>query len=297
MPGVTVRLWGPHGRRFEAVTNDLGYFTVKGRLRGTYTMRAVLPPGLHSPAAPAAPAEQEVEIHPDECAGAEIVVSSLGTIEGRVVDPDGMGVVAMEVALMPADKPHDLYQIATVDTDEKGRYVFENVPAGVYSVAANYEGPGADRLPYPPTYYPDGGQLTDAARLTLEPAGSVKLEEIRLPPAIRKVSVAGIVRWPDGRPAEGVAVVLGIDEWEHVWADTDANGRYEVTGYEGLRYELVADGEWSDAAAHSEPRELVLGGEDLEIDLVLDHPTGIKTPGEWHRQGSKPLVPLEERPY
>ncbi len=288
MPGVTVRLWGPHGRRFEAVTNGLGYFTVKGRLRGTYTMRAVLPPGLYAPAAPAAPAEQEVEVHPDDCAGAEIVVSSLGTIEGRVVDPDGMGVVSMAVALMPVDKPHDLYQIATADTDEKGRYVFESIPAGVYSMAANHKGPGANGLPYLPTYYPDAGKLTGAAPVTLKPAESVKLEDIRLPPAIRKVSVAGTVRWPDGRPAEGVAVVLGLDEWEGVWADTDANGRYEVTGFEGLRYRLVADGEWIDAAAHSEPRELVLGGEELAIDLVLDHPSEIKTPGEWQRRGGRP---------
>ena len=36
----------------------------------------------------------------------------------------------------------------------------------------------------------------------------------------------------------------------------------------------------------------MLGREELEIDLVLDHPAPIKTPGEWHRQSSKPLVPL-----
>ncbi|HEX5718178.1 MAG TPA: carboxypeptidase-like regulatory domain-containing protein [Thermoanaerobaculia bacterium] len=285
MPGVTVRVWGPRGRRFEAVTNEWGYFTVKGRLRGTYTMRAVMPEGFPTPA------EQEVEVHPDECAGVEIVVSSLGTIQGRVVDLHGKPVESMAVALMPVDKPHDDYQIETADTDEKGRYLFEKIPAGVYLVAANHKGPGAYGPPYQPTYYPHTGKLTNAARVTLEPAGSVKLEDIRLPPPVRKVSVTGTVRWPDGRPVEGVAVVLALNEWDGMSGDTDAEGRYEVTGYEGLRYWLVADGEWVDAVAHSKPQELVLG-EELAIDLVLDHPSDIKTPGEWHRRGSKPLVPL-----
>lgn len=58
----------------------------------------------------------------------------------------------------------------------------------------------------------------------------------------------------------------------------------------GLSYTLVADGEWTDAVAHSAPREVALGHEDQLIDLVLDQAGGIETPAEWHRRGS--LVPL-----
>ena len=284
IPGITVEIEGPHRQRFEAVTNQYGWFTVKGRLAGTYTMRAMLPQG--SPPA----AAQEVEVGPDSCAGAEILVSSLGNVRGRVVDLRGRPVESMEVALMPVDKPHDEHEIETVSTDGEGGYLFEKIPAGAYFVAANPDGPGTYGPPYAPTYYPHADKLAGAGRVTLKPAQDLELEDLRLPPPVREVSVTGTVRWPDGCPVEGVPVVLALSEWDGVSGTTDADGRYEVKGYEGMRYWLVADGEWTDAVSHSEPQEVVLGREELAIDLVLDHPAPIKTPGEWHRR--ERLVPL-----
>lgn len=284
MPGITVRIEGPNSQRFEAVTNEFGYFTVQGRHVGTFTMRAVLPAG--SPPA----AAQEVEVQPDDCGGAEIIVSALGNVRGRVVDLRGRPADSMEVSLMPVDKPHDEHEIATVSTDGEGGYLFEKIPAGAYFVVANPDGPGAYGSPYAPTYYPHAARLAGATRVTLKPAQDLELEDLRLPSPVKEVAVTGTVRWPDGCPVEGVAVVLALSEWDGVSGDTDAAGRYEVKGYEGLRYWLIADGEWSDAVSHSKPQEVVLGRQDLEIDLVLDDPAPIKTPGEWHRSHS--LAPL-----
>lgn len=286
LAGIEVRIEGPGGKRFEAVTDAQGDFTVDGQLEGTYTVRAVLPPG--SPAA----APQTVELVKGECTGAEIVVSSLGTLRGRVVDDARKPVQELSVYLMPAGKPFDDESIVSDSTDEEGRYLFEEVPPGDYILVVNPDGPGVYDPPYPATYHPGVSDLAGAGRVKLEPSATLELRDLRLPPAIREVSVSGVVTWPDGLPAAGIWVVLAYTKWDGVPAETDADGRYELKGLEGLRYLLIADGEWTDAAFHSTPQEVVLDRGDLVINLVLEHSIGIETPGEWHRRGWKPLVPL-----
>jgi len=179
MTGVTVTVEGPRGQRFEAVTDDFGKFTVKGQLEGTYTVRAKVPPGY-----PAA-APQKVEVLKGECEGAEILVTSLGTIQGRVVDAQRKPVNEMKVALMPVDSPYDEYEIALAYTDTEGNYLFEEVPPGVYFLAANPDGPGAYGQAYQPAYYPQASDLDSATRVTLEPSAALELRDIRLSPADR----------------------------------------------------------------------------------------------------------------
>lgn len=68
VPDVTVDIEGPRGERFLVVTDQQGYFEIKGQLAGKYTLRARMPRGL-PPIKP-----QTVEILPGRCAGALLEV-------------------------------------------------------------------------------------------------------------------------------------------------------------------------------------------------------------------------------
>jgi hypothetical protein len=62
--------------------------------------------------------------------------SSTGTVAGTVTDPSGAAVAAATVTL--TDKSTNIPR--TVSTNENGRYILVDVPAGIYDVAVNKQG-------------------------------------------------------------------------------------------------------------------------------------------------------------
>src|SRR5580698_4612655 len=62
--------------------------------------------------------------------------ASTGTVAGTVTDPSGAAVAAATVTL--TDKATNIPR--TVSTNENGRYILVDVPAGTYDVAVNKQG-------------------------------------------------------------------------------------------------------------------------------------------------------------
>ncbi|HEX3525695.1 MAG TPA: carboxypeptidase regulatory-like domain-containing protein [Thermoanaerobaculia bacterium] len=264
--GVTVTAEGPAHQQLTTVTDSNGGFSFAGRFEGDFTVRAAAPEGLP------AIAPRQVTVPAGRCSGVELESSGLASLAGRVVGREGRPVSGVQITLLPLRdaEPRDGEEIRTSDD---GRYLFDHVPPGSYVLAVNPKGT-ADALkpPYPKTFFPRAGSSKEAERIVLRPEEARELPDFAIPPPAAARTITGVVRWPDGRPAAGIQVVLRADRLSsnHVSLGdkTDAKGRFKLTGYEGYTYTLTAM--TKDASAQAEPAEVAVGGKDLHFELVLD---------------------------
>ncbi len=67
----------------------------------------------------------------DQSVLVDVALGERGTMTGQVVDTQGLGVAEQAVALV-----QDGQEIARATTDDRGYFFFENVPGGVYQLAA-----------------------------------------------------------------------------------------------------------------------------------------------------------------
>ena len=270
LAGVVVTVAGRGGQRYLARTDAEGEFEVEGRLEGAYTVRALLPEDL----APAEP--QQVEVPAGQCTGVEIKAGRLATLRGRAFEADGKPAVYLRFRILRADVPRsrDESSSQSAQTDEDGRFVVDELPAGDYLVGINPDGTIGDQdSPYAATWYPGTNDPAKAVRITLR-RGEVRAIDFQLPPKLEKRAVTGVVRWPDGRPAPGASVFLrgqAPGSWSER-TETDEAGRFRIEGFEGQLSELST---WFDGSRRIEgdKLEIVIGDSDqgppIEYELRL----------------------------
>lgn len=268
--GARVTVTGPGDQRFTAVTDASGRFEVRGRLAGPYTVAVELPPGL-----PTIP-EQQVVVEPGQCYGVELKVTTLGSVEGRVVDAEGAGLERLGLQLLPVDGRG---QVAGTELDgstgAEGYYVFEDIPPGIYVLAFVSGGmPDFNDPPFPSTYFPGADEPVRASRFRLAASERLELADFTLGPRQPLRTIEGKVSWPDGRPAAGASVVCRLASADNggLRETTDAAGRFSLPVYEGNRYGVQATGPEGAPPAHAERREVLVGADGEVIDLVLDRP-------------------------
>jgi SdrD B-like domain len=261
---VQVTAEGPAGQHLTAATDAEGYFSFAGSREGAYKVRAAVPdrfPGI---------APQQVTVPAGDCKGLVLESKDLASLAGRVVDAAGRPVSDVEIRLLPTDgedSPRGEESRPSFD----GSYSWKHLPPGSYILVVNPSEP-SDLLaeaPYPKTFFPRGVSAAEAERIVLRPAEDRMLPDFVIPPPAAARTVTGVVRWPDGRPAAGVAVTL---LFKHCGRSdkTDEEGRFKLQAYEGYTYELTAMvGVTPGTLAESEPQDVRIGGEDLDIDLVL----------------------------
>ncbi len=271
LAGVVVSVEGPGGQRYLARTDAEGEFEVKGRLEGAYTVHARLPKDL----APSEP--QQVEVPAGQCTGVEIKAGRLAALRGRAFEADGKPAVYLRLKIQQADAPRstDESSSQSAQTDEDGRFVVDELPAGDYLVAVNPDGKiGAQDSPYAATWYPGTDDPAKATRITLR-RSEVRAIDFQLPPKLARRPVTGVVRWPDGRPAAGASVYLSDPDTWGDGTDTDEAGRFRLEGYEGQRYELYTSFGRGSQKIKGDTLEIVIGSGDqdppIELELVL-HP-------------------------
>ena len=263
--GVSVTIEGPAQQRFTAVTDAKGRFSVAGHLEGNYTVRAATPEGLPEIA------PQQVTVEAGKCSGVILKSDGLASLAGRVTGLSGRPLSAVQVKLV-SEHDTEILDSEEVRTSKDGRYLIEHIPPGSYVLAVNPKGT-ADELeaPYPRTFFPRAGSAKDAERIVLRAEETRELPDFEIAPPAAARTITGVVRWPDGRPAAGIEISLNVDHCGRI-EQTDAEGRFKLTGYEGYSYTLTAVTITKDAAVQAEPEELTVGGEDLRFELVLDQP-------------------------
>ena len=118
----------------------------------------------------------------------------MGVITGRVVDESGAPMPAVDVQALR--ESHDFDGTGWVTTgaprstsDRNGRFTLSPVRPGVYVVAVVSSDVGF-RSPYgslalgtyETTYFPGVASVHDATRVTMEPAGTIEMGDLRVPP-------------------------------------------------------------------------------------------------------------------
>jgi hypothetical protein len=157
-----------------------------------------------------------------------------GVISGTVVEASSGDAVRKAVVTVTwQGTPHAW---ATTRTDGSGRFIFEGLPAGKYTLAANKPGLGVAN------YGADSvRELGDA--ITLGDGETLANLKLRF---VRSGSISGRVVDPDGEPVSGAGMNLlraGRSLGEHVLlnyrgASTNDRGEYKITGVDPGEYYL-----------------------------------------------------------
>ena len=168
-------------------------------------------------------------------------------IEGKVIDSLGKPVTNVSVHLIPIGKNRndDDFGYELSLTFRTGRFVFSGLSPGLYQISLNYVDKPDEDTPYPTFFYPYTTNR-DAAEI-IEIKYGTKLKDLvfQLPPILKKRKITGTVLWEDGKPAKNAQVDLIDVEFDDDISYlnkiyTDSAGKFEMEGFEGRKYKLVA---------------------------------------------------------
>lgn len=183
-----------------------------------------LPPGVYEVRASASGfadgSVDDVSVEAGSTAACELALTSGVRLAGRVVDPAGEPVAGVELRV----EGEWMVQGTGSVSDEEGVFGFAGLHPGELTLVAQADGFLA--TPHALGELADGDVVEDLV-LVLD----------------RGLALAGVVRWPDGRPALGARVEAHSSEqaWTDVPHDVSAaDGSFTITGLEGRDYDVVA---------------------------------------------------------
>ena len=233
------------GRVFNTVTGDNGDYEFKGLKPGVYTVEAKLP-DYYSERSPS----DKLTIADRGCAEKNYVGVIDGSISGVLVDADGNPVKRTNrdqlsaVDLISIDETGNPRYSIPKYVDEQGRFTFSEVQPGRYLLGINIaRNPSADS-PYPPTWYPGVADKSQATIIEVGRAEKLTGYTIKLTGKLTSYRVQGVIYWPDGRPVPSASVYLESEDHPGDCVNncrkTDMSGRFELIGYEGAKYRIIA---------------------------------------------------------
>jgi len=229
----------------------------------------------------------KVRINPCGWANVSFYAVIDSSISGRVIGPDGNPVNNAVVELMSSNKT-GLWSDKSAKSDSQGRFELRDIAPGAYLLGVNItEAPEKNR-PYPPTWYPNADARQSAAIIEMEPGQKLSGYEIKISRRLAERTIEGTVFWPDGRPAAKADVYLSASIQPGSGAPkavyTDDQGRFKVTGYEGIAYYVVA----SSAPNRGEPPVLKwFYAEPPLVELKGENVTGLELTLTWDEEDLK----------
>ncbi len=273
------------GEQYEATSDAGGYFQIMLDKPGRYQVRAVVPfsAGLFGydmggveirPTDEQSVIEYDVNIPAGQCAYRmlafhEIDLHATAELSGRVLDALGRPVGAGFVYLLGAGENKGRIW---AKLDAEGRYKFESLASGRYLIVINPDAAPPDKndAPYPRTFYP-GVPDSDLATVVSLTEG-VKLTglDLQLGQPFKERLITGQVVWADGRPAQEARVWLrdATKNSSLYPAQTDHKGRFNLTAYEGFKYEIVAES-LGEISGHGKRVAVPMTGELKPFKLVI----------------------------
>lgn len=189
----------------------------------------------------------------------------MGSVSGRLYGPDGEPLANTEVDAFSRHEDGTPHVNAEVDTDDDGRFVFEMLPAGTYSVRCEGDSVHDDELEL------EGGSLGDAEVEGVVVGANAKVKgiDLRLPLA---GTITGTVYASDGTPASRAQVRLS-------WTDSEGTFRSETdrTSRQGgtFRFPGLESGSYVLTAVHG--TEVTLAGVTVEVIAGESFDTRLET--------------------
>ena len=254
------------GRHLQAKSDGDGRYQVPGLAAGSYTVRANLPENvsLYS--------QLDIQVVDRGCAVADFYALVDGQISGKVVDSEGSPVPRIRVDVVAVkDGRQAASQGRWSYTDPYGGYTLNSLPPGSYYLGVNLTGAFCR---YPRVYYPDSADTYMAKPITLSEAQKLDKRDITVPFVRTDLEAEVEVRWPDGSPADTVAIVLHSQGPSyHVTTDRASRvrpGVYRIKGVKGCSY-------WVEAFTYGHPGEPG-GGTQWHDEALIDDSVDLSKP-------------------
>jgi hypothetical protein len=241
-------------RSLNSVTDAVGGFSFDAVDPGTYILDSAsltgyiyIPPGGHAQAL-----VSRIPIAEDQhVSGLKVFLMPLGTISGSVADDDGTPLSGVTVqALSNTYSMSGVKRLSVAKsarTDDRGRYRLSGFLPGHYSIRAiQHAGPAifsADtrhdipELVYESTYYPNGGELSQALPLEIAPGSELTAIDLRLRP-VPAFHIRGRVTSPYNGDviAQLCQSSIPSDNAEQFTAPVRADGQFDFGGLKSGNY-------------------------------------------------------------
>lgn len=256
-------------KQWEGKTDSEGKYSITGLRPGKYKVRLELPEGLsiYNP-------EVELDVFDRGCRDAFFLAEPDTQITGKVLDAQGLSAADVLMELVPVTREVGKHP-EFVRTDKEGRYALKLVKPGRFYLGVRIVGSaGSTHVPYPKTYYPGVKDRSEATVITISEGQRIELNELMLPARFIERTLNGTVVDSDGTPEAGAVVWLKERQYEDsdmpYRRETDSEGRFSYTVYEGIKYSLNANVEVDGRhVKKSEPLEVVITSNQEQIKLVL----------------------------
>ena len=260
------------GNRLELRTDASGYFETYDLPPGNYHVRTGVTGKLRGAE------EKTVELKSGSVASMIFRTTTMGSLNGRVIDQEGQPVGEIMVELsFPGETPGARKIPNYQTTDEDGRFIFSEVQAGRHVLAVNPRGRRSlYGAPFLPSYYPNAAMSGEAQVITVTDGVAVELDDFVLQKRYPTVAVSGMVITSNGKPIPGAYVYLDQSGggWDAAKAvQTDVDGHFVQQAYEGVTYRLhaIADGP-TGVAIESDRIEVVAVKNVAPVRLVVKLP-------------------------
>jgi hypothetical protein len=249
LAGATVTLEGPN-ETLTAKADEKGQYWFDGLPPGKYSVSAKQP-GFTMPLHDYGLFSADVVAR--GCAAIDVTLNKQwpGMIAGSLFRPDGTHATAgIDLNLRRIQDDED--RTAKPDevlTNERGEYVFRNVPPGRYKIVLHECCYPSRQAPYSAIYWPSAASEEDGSEVVVGSEPDARQYDFQLPSEVKQRTVSGLVLLPEGRPAPGLEVWLRVGDDKHDGYDlaeqvrSDSEGRFSFTVFQGLKYfvELRSD--------------------------------------------------------
>jgi hypothetical protein len=229
----------------EAVTDDNGVYEVYGLPPGNYRIVVDLPKGLRVYFPMIGGGEGRRNRLDDLRATEPVVGIGAGTaadvdfalivdnqMSGRVLDPAGNPMKDVCVQLEPASATAGQHFYVSGCSNDKGRFIMKDMPAGQYRIVTNPERhPPTGREPFSTLYYPGTPYHQKATVLTIGDGEHVDGVDIHVPVLARRIRLSGRAEFSDGVPVARMWVrfIASDRSREEQGADTRNDGSFQLT--------------------------------------------------------------------
>jgi hypothetical protein len=237
--GIKVTATGDNGQRFEAVTNDQGYYKIVGLPSGHYGVNAEVPSHLTLEKS----RKDRVEIASNGCAEVDFLTRTNGRISGVLRDVQGHAVTETNVELVPFELASRLGErgIGSYSkTDNTGRFEFGELTPGRYLLGVNLMSAPDGDTPFRRTFFPGVRSSSTAKVLVLGEGEHLTNYDFRLPPRLAVQVITGTFVWQNGEPVKKGLISLtntpnSVGGESFDYADVDPEGRFTLRALAGTK--------------------------------------------------------------
>jgi hypothetical protein len=260
---------------FEAMTDSNGVYAFYLVPGDSYTVSADLPENLeiaqtilHEPLPP-------IQLPKEACYEFDLTALPTGSIQGRVLGPDGKPIAHAPVELFRPDKyppKKAILRWMEFQDPEKGYFQFTHVAPGDYVLVYNDSGRVSPDDPFPRTYYPNVFDSTKAGQVHVRAGETVTGVDIHLAGGkpIRSITVrliASAGKLPDIHYVEARG-----DDGSSPSEDEPSPAVYKIPLFKDVRYNIHAEGYCNATGKQSQTDYIMVDGADekqTEIILVF----------------------------